>query len=669
MNRHTLKIQPTISFFSSLIAITLAVVYAILRAGFSNNIFLILKVLGISLFVNLLPTTFVEHQSSARRTLTQIVSLLIIVILGSLTFRMSNFIRLSSFFFIFLGGIAFLVASANFFKALPFKIGLLLVVVFIFFSLWLSGLVWGIGFQNPLFIESLITGKAHIDILFHTSITQMIKTYGVPSTGLNHLPYLYYHWGSHWIFAQFSNFLNIHPLVFYQLGYPVIFISLFFNSFLSFVLTIIKLFHFPQPQLYHLFFFFFVLTVCLIPLNVFEGPLNLSIFFSESYLLSITFSFIFLSLIIAYVGKTDAVFFFIPLLLAIIGIIKISTATILFVTLLYLFIKKGLFHQKKFLFLFLASTVLFFLVYHFTNSQINREFTRISFFHFVKTYVRSAWQVPFFLYNFIFVFVYLILRFKNLAITNFCQLKNAYLQNKILDVELLVVVSGAGYLLGNISSIGGGSAIYFIDLPRWIGMAFMLAAVSPLNSTVLGKFLKTTLIVSIVILCLKNFQFSFSKLITENIFLRYIIIKKISPDFSGYHLKTQLSLRQVESLKKTLGEIIVRPGNSFVKNPRSKILLSLFSLYDNIPHPEKQATLLYVPKSNRSYWSLIPSDFTLAPCASTPFLAPALSGMAMINGLPSPTCQIPVKAWGYWGYDLTKQTAIKKIDKKLYFLP
>ncbi|MFM6350166.1 MAG: hypothetical protein ACKPFK_34250, partial [Dolichospermum sp.] len=70
------------------------------------------------------------------------------------------------------------------------------------------------------------------------SIAQMINHYGTPSTGLDGTPYIYYHYGSHWIAAQLSRFTSMPTFLVYNFGFPVLFVSLFLKVFVQFALSL-----------------------------------------------------------------------------------------------------------------------------------------------------------------------------------------------------------------------------------------------------------------------------------------------------------------------------------------------------------------------------------------------------------------------------------------------
>ena len=107
-----------------------------------------------------------------------------------------------------------------------------------FFSLYSAGASWGNGYQNPLFVESLCFGKAHIDTLYHVTISNMLRSYGVVSTGLDGLPFTPYHFGSHWLFAAASNLLHVRVIDFYNRGYPVVFVPFGMFSLATLALAI-----------------------------------------------------------------------------------------------------------------------------------------------------------------------------------------------------------------------------------------------------------------------------------------------------------------------------------------------------------------------------------------------------------------------------------------------
>jgi hypothetical protein len=73
-----------------------------------------------------------------------------------------------------------------------------------------------------------------------------------------------------------------------------------------------------------------------------------------------------------------------------------------------------------------------------------------------------------------------------------------------------------------------------------------------------------------------------------------------------------------------------------------------------LPIVEKQKTLIFIPQSNQLYWGL------KQRCDAIPFIVPAITGMAMLDGVPVESCQ--AKNYGYKLYHLRKESQ-SEIDK------
>jgi len=161
-----------------------------------------------------------------------VMFLLLLSGLGFL-FKLNNLlIIILAFFFILLQltVIFNLLYSSN---LLSYRTGVYL-FIFISTSLYLSTWFYTSGYHSPFFIDKIIAGNAHIDTLFHTSISHIFSTHKVPSTGLHGIRYFHYHYGSHIIIAGLSRLVGTKPLVFYNLYYPMIFIPLMIKSLFLF---------------------------------------------------------------------------------------------------------------------------------------------------------------------------------------------------------------------------------------------------------------------------------------------------------------------------------------------------------------------------------------------------------------------------------------------------
>ena len=81
-------------------------------------------------------------------------------------------------------------------------------------------------------------------------------------------------------------------------------------------------------------------------------------------------------------------------------------------------------------------------------------------------------------------------------------------------------------------------------------------------------------------------------------------------------------------------------------NSDKRIVLMLNSL-DQLPLEEKRQTLLFIPKSNRQFWDLLHGPYWPK---DGPLVGPALSGLAMIDGLYMPSKDEPWIGHGYNSY-------------------
>lgn len=67
----------------------------------------------------------------------------------------------------------------------------------------LAGSFWG-RFGNPLFEGVILAGEVCPDQLHYAAYSNMMLTYGIPSTGLDGVPFIPYHVGVHWVVARLS---------------------------------------------------------------------------------------------------------------------------------------------------------------------------------------------------------------------------------------------------------------------------------------------------------------------------------------------------------------------------------------------------------------------------------------------------------------------------------
>jgi hypothetical protein len=515
-------------------------------------------------------------------------------------------------------------------------------IAFIFLVV-LIGLVWGYGLQNPLYFERIVLGTAHADTIFHISIASMIKMHWVASTGLDGVAYIPYHWGSHFIFAQLSKLSQVDVLTFYNLGYPVIFVPLLFATILNFVLSLrVKLDKNPHFSGY----FWLILLVAftgVLPL-AFAHSLNLqtnAIFASESYLVSVSMVFILFAIIVHYINfgnfqhqKNDIYFlwFVLPFMLGIIGLTKVSLIFLLLVIYIFLFLRLKLFIKFEYWISMVLSAAVFFIIYKLTDYSYGSGY---SLFNFVRTYVAPGWYFFFLLLMYSWSWIYLILRLRALNIRNLQDLFTAINARQLLDLEIIFVMSLVGFIPGAIYAIVGGSAYYFMELPKWISLAMLLTVFvgPPKNLTFLtwrsvkvNSVLLVIFSIPFVLAIVANLKIIvLDGFIRDNINVRTKFISKYDIGFKGFYAdilkidNEKHNIFQAVDASMSNTQLALSSDNSytFFKQLRS---------LSNLPQSEKSRTLLFIPQGNYLYWDHMSYN-------SVHSIGPALSELAMIEGI------------------------------------
>jgi len=131
-----------------------------------------------------------------------------------------------------IGVTVFLVVVMPYLKEINMRIIFIKFPLFMIFALFVTTSYSEGRYWNPLMKEKIITGAwAHREAIFHASISEMIKTYNVVSTGIDGLVPLHYHIFSHFLYGSVSGLLKTNSINFYNIVVPIIFIPLFFLSF------------------------------------------------------------------------------------------------------------------------------------------------------------------------------------------------------------------------------------------------------------------------------------------------------------------------------------------------------------------------------------------------------------------------------------------------------
>jgi hypothetical protein len=648
-----IEIRKKVALYASLMSFFMACLYNVIRGGLEFQWYESLVVLGFAFTLFNLPIVLAEIEIERFSLKSKLWKDEYVLTFLLLVFTcLVGVISLSiGYLFSVIGILAFLRNVSTSSNKLNWYDAVSLVFVTVI-TVWVCLKVWDGHYTHPLLLEMVpFDNKLHLDTWFHVSITQMIKTYQVPTTGLNGLPFIHYHFGSHLIFALISKALDVHAFTFYQLAFPVVFIPLFFKV----VLTLPVAWAERQNREYQIgIWFWLILAFGLV--GVFPNWLlqnaasNWNAFASsESHCVSLTFFFLLIHVIFGHfdtektMAKFEIVIF--CLLVLILGLLKISTLFMFDVLFGYLFLRLKLFRKK-------SNNLLFLLVALISVACLAVGLDRYSendyvAFHFFKTFVKTD-ALRFILIYYFWSLVLVVI----LVILNRVRKPGDNSFHRIL-LEAVVVICVAGALPGAILNIHGGSAGLFMDVHLWFSLAFLLVILPDVIGVVKGFYSsyrhKQRIIiiwVSIIILCgwhaYRNFRYYRINFVqTTDLIYHSLAGKSIDP---------KLLTRNISGLLKNQTRLQPQIDSTLTSNPHYKILLSLYRL-DSISLAEKSRTLVV------SDPAMLSQKY---PCNIYPFMIPALTGMAMTDGYHFENCIYHNYYYEYYSAEKLQEDRAKK---------
>jgi hypothetical protein len=635
-----------ISVFSFILTIFIATYYWILRIGFADNSpIIIVKVIGFGAFIMLLPAVFSwrkwnETTPWRKVFFSDTILPLYAVMLSTLLGWLGEVIGFNfSIVFIAAGYIFLFLVLFQFLKQIDSINKLVFAGIACFFGLWLASVCWLI-FLKPFIMEGWACGTDKIDTLFHIAIGQMVKTYGVPSTGLDGVPYMNYHWGTHWIFAQFSKFLEMPVVVVYQLCFPAIIAPLFFRTFLSFIVEVKKYFK-PESDSQKLNFFFWIIFLAVF-IGFFKsrwasnewatfssGGTSLTLFMvvSESYTVSIILMLMIFSVAISFwhnrteLSKAQQAAFLLlllPGLLAFLGWVKISTLFVVSCLLGYLFLRLRMYKNAllnlSIVLLALTSLLTFLAVF-----ETKEDHGSFAWLYFYKNFnvPLPLFLVVFYVWLYIFVAVY-IYKEGLLKQSFWVSLRS----NQLLPVEIVLCVTLAGFLPSAFLKIQNYDALYFTELHMWVAGALVLVYVPFFKHGDSPRLTKRTVILFSPLLILFYVFYKNTNVYAYNVL----------GDSINHHscLLNDIGINTEKNRVRHIVQKTLDAGDDiYSKNNVLSFMVKLKEL-DDLPLEEKRRTLVYV--DFRSL--LVRGDYQWKlGCHNIAFIVPALSGMAMIDGI------------------------------------
>jgi len=538
----------------------------------------------------------------------------------------------------------------------------------------------GTGYQNPLFVEGLTINYGHIDELFNASLANMFRTYSVSSTGLDGVPFVPYHFGSNWLFAQLCNLLDVRVIDFYSRGYRVVFLpfgvyclGVFASSLMQqphAVATDERLAGNSSVRVVPLFWLI-ILTgyVSFMPHPPFLTPIYAwsSIIISETYAVGVAVSLLALAwawsffqtirvrqnlwswdiLVAAILGAG---------LMAAITLLKISQGFILGALATYFLVRLRWYRSPVFWLLYLAIAAGSISVLKFVTPGF-QEAHGFMLFGFVRTCVERQWWPYFWLFYYAWLWVVSTIRLRQERVRTFGDLLQAFRQRRLLDVEFLFVAAVAGAIPAMLF-VPYSSAQYFAEYQQWLAMGVLLSMVArwsgrraadshetPADRLVwtrwkqvtVGRVFLVAVVVTVAWMDVSNTLELAARLVHDDAVSR-------GHAGGGTGLSTALAHGRLGEASRILHQTAAEAEGRFKGD---KNIVGILRDLDRMPLSEKRTTILFIPKSNRQFWDLLRgSRWPL----DGPLVAPALSGLAMIDGVCVPPQQLTV--WAGFGYQV-----------------
>lgn len=473
------------------------------------------------------------------------------------------------------------------------------------------------NYFTPLLLEQMTYGNANKDLLFHMGNAQMIKTYGFPTNGLDGLLYTSYHYGSHYILARCAILFKTSINFSYNFIYPIIFIPIYF---LTLITTANHLSSLRSPNLKQKDYLFWVVFAVVIirfmpySYNSYFG-MGDSYILSQSYLFGLIGLYILISFIAVLFKKEKLLLVEVIILYGFnifLFYAKVSIGILCVPILTWIVIRMKCYHYLKHRITWVIYICTSFVSYKLTSESNTIQF---SFLHFPLNYGKISSLSYFYYIYFATPLIYIYVRFFYfLKINSLKQFILLFKKTRTLDIELLFIGVFISSLPGLLLAIPAGSAGYFSNVPVKVGTVLLLSlspAIYPILKKKLQKlsfFRKSGLFFLLLPLC-TTLLFNTFLLLYQG-FLSTI---KIRYNVAGKNVRIRDSIYSLQE------EIERHPNYQWLKK---------LEKLDEQPLSEKKNQVLYIPKSDSSYYKY------LKPNWASSFIAPALSGLTMIDGLP-----------------------------------
>lgn len=499
-----------------------------------------------------------------------------------------------------------------------FGIGLL-------FGLWAALKNYGGPYIGPLLIELVERGASppSNDALFLVSLGNMIRYYGVPSTGLQGTPYVPYHSGAFAVLAWLSNLLNTGTLNALVLAFPMLVVPLCYGAVLRCALMAQRVFR--EHRAFSAAAAAFLVAVCSIGVFSVATDDAVGAWHADLYAQTYSFSlFLFFSSIeiVLTVGPLRARPAFFDR--------RWGTAAAFFGG----FVLSGAITYSKGSVGLLALSLVGFVFLRFQALKSTRGWALVSgavagfatagFFlmgvnpmpltpgHFFATYVKGEWL------SFVGIgWLWAILALGVLAYLSWRRpTERLRLAGTAEALLFLIVIS---MIPGMLFAVVGGSAFYFSNVSVFAGVA-VFAAVAPMTVE----------------------QVPSGKAWLRPVPATWSIIGLVIWVWAAGALANNLPLYK-SSVERRRAEL------TLLASTRVMPVMASLDRLSHMPLPPRSQVLVHIPPARKDYWDLASwKGGGNAGCDTMPLVEPAYAGFAFLDGRPDSSCN--AKFRGYSRY-------------------
>ena len=544
------------------------------------------------------------------------------------------------------------------------------------FGLLLAGVVagqlWGYGSHTPVFTTGIENGRTHIDPLFHTAIVAMIQTHGVSTVGIDGVVRLPYHVGSHWLLAHLTVTFGVTRVEAYSLVCPILVPALFVWS-LGCLARAVAGAHSPAaaetdhrwgPAVVVLAF------SNILPQNVArEIGVWYSFWGAESCGVAATLWFLSMALWLTLWARHQRTGAAAPLwvmaasappLVAAVAACKVSVGFVCVGLLAAAVVRVPGLRRPATVLGAAAALAVAYAVYKWASPPYYAtETSHVVWFAFVRSFVPAGWWPWIFWIHLAWFLALAAGRLYALGAVTAGDAVRLARAGRVIDVELAAVAVGLSFAPGLLMDLAAGAAWFFWDCQRWLCLALLLgwlaarqAAAPAAPPRRWADIRLRDIFVRAVVACLV-FEVALNTLYTVRqavavAWSRLLDRQNPAGDaaFDGWP-GTQQALEDLVTFKPPRRVLGVSGTLPRVPRPNARIVALLREL-DGLNAADKRRTALYIPKATRAYWDMFGHGYTMK---GVPFVAPGLSGIAMIDGLPEYNPDIP---WIGYGYDIHK---------------